>query len=224
MNTIEWILIRATGMSAVVLLTASMVLGLMMSLRMRPKRWPAVVTNDIHQFVTSLALWVTGAHLALLIVDEVSGIRLRDLVIPFMASSQPIAMGVGTIAVLALVVVWVSSINRAKIGHARWRSLHALAFVAYVMAMAHGIFGGTDTSQIWAWPVYAASIGIVGWLTMKRIQASRATQPHPHPHAPAVTRPAVVATRPALPPITDALPVLEHRPVPQHGPRKPARL
>lgn len=88
MSTIEWILIRATGMSAVVLLTASMVLGLMMSLRMRPKRWPAVVTNDIHQFVTSLALWVTGAHLALLIVDEVSASAFATSVIPFMASSQ----------------------------------------------------------------------------------------------------------------------------------------
>jgi len=222
MNTIEWILIRATGMSAVVLLTASMVLGLMMSLRMRPKRWPAVVTNDIHQFVTSLALWVTGAHLALLLVDNVSGISLRDLVIPFLASSQRIAMGVGTIAVLALAVVWITSINRTKIGHSRWRTIHFTAFVAYVMAIAHGIFGGTDTSQTWAWPVYATSVGLVGWLMMKRIRTSRT--PAPRLQAQPVARPARVVTQPALPPMADsALPVLEHRPVTQ-GPRKPVRL
>lgn len=223
MNTTEWILIRATGMSAVVLLTASMVLGLMMSLRMRPKRWPAVVTNDIHQFVTSLALWVTGAHLALLVVDNVSGIGLRDLVIPFLASSQRIAMGVGTIAVLALAVVWVSSINRAKIGHSRWRTIHYTAFLAYVMAIAHGIFGGTDTSQMWAWPVYAASVGIVGWLTMKRIRTAR--EHEPRHETPPMPRPAVVAAQRALPPTSGAaLPVLEHRPVTQQGPRKPVRL
>jgi sulfoxide reductase heme-binding subunit YedZ len=223
MNTTEWILIRATGMSAVVLLTASMVLGLMLSLRMRPKRWPAVVTNDIHQFVTSLALWVTGAHLALLIIDNASGIGLRDLVIPFLTSSQRIAMGVGTIAVLALAVVWVSSINRTTIGHSRWRTLHYTAFLAYVMAIAHGIFGGTDTSQMWAWPVYAASIAIVGWLTMTRIRTARNhAQRRP---APPVTRPAVVTAQQSLPPITGtALPVLEHRPVTQTGPRKPVRL
>ncbi len=221
MSTTEWILIRATGMSAVVALTASMVLGLMMSLKMRPKRWPAVVTNDLHQFVTSLALWITGAHLALLVVDSASGITPLDLVVPFRASSQTIAMGLGTLAVLALAVVWLTSVYRSRIGHARWRMIHYAAFAAYGMSIAHGVFGGTDTSQRWAWPVYAASVGIVGWLMAKRI-AGRTRQVSQLPAAQMPRRVAPVAQRTLPPTVGAALPVIESRH--QSAQRRPVRL
>lgn len=168
-NELEWILIRATGMSAVVLLSAAMVLGLMLSLRMRLPRWPGAVTNDLHQFVTGLALWMTGVHVLLLVIDSKSGIDLLNVVVPFTTRDQAFAMGLGTLGLLAVGVLWFTSINRTRIGYGTWRKVHHLAFAAYVVSMLHGLLGGTDTRQAWAWPVYLASAIVVGSLTAQRI-------------------------------------------------------
>lgn len=205
MGTVEWVLIRATGLSAVVVLTASMVLGLMMSLKKRSRRWPAVVTNDLHQFVSSLALALVGVHLGLLLVDSQAGIDLVDVVVPFLADSQVVAMGVGTLAVLALAAVWLSSVFRGRIGHARWRMIHGAAFGAYVMSVGHGVFSGTDTAEPWAWPMYVASVALVGWLAMLRIARSRGVRgPKMVPNV--VARSGGATSRPAsqsaLPPLS----------------------
>jgi DMSO/TMAO reductase YedYZ heme-binding membrane subunit len=207
-TTVEWILIRATGLTAVVALSASMILGLMLSLRIRSRRWPAVVTNDLHRYVTGLALWITGAHLALLVLDSYVNITLRDLFVPFVAGTRTVTTGLGTIAFLTMTVMWFTSIYRDRIGQRTWRKLHYLTFLAYVMAMAHGIFGGTDTRQIWAWPLYAASLVTVGALTWRRVRTALdvpAPSPRPavRPERPALEvgerRQSPPATRPALP-------------------------
>ncbi len=253
MSDLEWILIRATGMAAVVLLSAAMVLGLMLSLRMRPPRWPGAVTNDLHRFVTGLALWMTGVHILLLVIDSKSGIDLINVVVPFTTRDQAFAMGLGTLGVLALAVLWLTSVNRARIGYSSWRRIHHLAFGAYVVSMLHGLLGGTDTGRVWAWPVYLASAVVVGSLTALRL-ARRGIAPtgaapvpvaprlrpvaHPPPHATAPTGVTTPPRRPraavpdaaratvAPPPGgTPSLPSLGQRPAPPAAARrKPVRL
>lgn len=167
---VDWVLIRATGMTAVVLLSASMILGLMMSLRISTPRWPGRVNYDTHRFVTGVALWMVGAHLVLLLLDSWADIGLADLVIPFASGTRTFATGLGTLAFVTLTIVWFTSIQRKRLGQTAWRSLHYLTFACYLMAIGHGVLGGTDTGRIWAWPVYAASAGVVGYLTWRRIR------------------------------------------------------
>lgn len=227
-TTAEWVLIRATGMSAVVLLTASMVLGLMLSSPTRSTRWPAIVTKDLHQFVTGLSLWMVAAHATLLIVDSFVNVSLRDLFVPFMVDQRRIATGLGSMAFVTLSFVWLTSINKDRIGQRVWRKLHFLTFLVYLLAMGHGVFGGTDTRQIWAWPIYAASLVLVGGLTIARVRTARrggaamSTRPARTPAA--VARPGAAVTKRAQPaPAT--LPPLDPRgaPIPARR-RGPVRL
>ena len=170
---VDWVLIRATGMTAVVLLSASMILGLMMSLRITTPRWPGRVNYDTHRFVTGVALWVVGVHIVLLVLDSWADIDLADLVIPFASGTRTFATGLGTLAFVTLTIVWFTSIYRKRLGQTTWRSLHYLTFGCYLMAIGHGVLGGTDTGRIWAWPIYAASVGVVGCLTWQRIRTGR---------------------------------------------------
>lgn len=201
MDTALWMVARGSGLSAVVLLTGAMVLGLMLSLRLRPARWPAVVTNELHRDVTSLALWMTGLHLVTLLADSRAGIHLVNLVVPFTSAADPVWNGLGVIGLAALVAVAVSTWARGRIGHRVWRRLHHLAFVAYVMAMLHGLMAGTDTGQWWALPVYVGSLVVVGGLTLRRIEASRtAASARPPQHATGPTTPTTPTRMPTTAP------------------------
>jgi sulfoxide reductase heme-binding subunit YedZ len=162
-----------------------------------PRR-PAAVTNDVHRFVSSLALWMIGLHLLMLLVDSEAGASLANLVVPLTADYRPLATSLGVIALYAMLAVRVSTAMRRRIGHRRWRQLHGLAFVAYAAALGHGLFAGTDSSAGWARALYASSALLVAGLLVVRLTASGT----PRPPAPAaVAEPATPAGRPTLPPL-----------------------
>ena len=47
---LAWYTVRASGDTALVLLTLSMVLGLLLGLNVRSARWPRFLTNELHGF------------------------------------------------------------------------------------------------------------------------------------------------------------------------------
>jgi sulfoxide reductase heme-binding subunit YedZ len=173
LNDAEWILARGSGMAATVLLTAVVALGLALSLRLASDRWPRVLTTAGHRQLTNLALVMTGLHLAMLLVDADAAMSLADLVIPFASGYRPVATALGVLAVYVLLITWVSTLMRARLGQRRWRALHRVAIVAWVLAMLHGVFAGSDTGTPWAVFTDVAAGLVVGMLLAARIAASR---------------------------------------------------
>ena len=57
-----WYVVRAGGMVALVLLTASVVLGITLSGRARLRRWPRFALEDVHGFAGTLAGIFIGLH------------------------------------------------------------------------------------------------------------------------------------------------------------------
>jgi sulfoxide reductase heme-binding subunit YedZ len=42
-----------------------------------------------------------------------------------------------------------------------WRPVHALAYLAWPLSIAHGLFSGTDSMTWWAWSLYGGSTAAV---------------------------------------------------------------
>lgn len=221
-QAVEWYLARGSGFAAFVLLTASMAAGLALSLRLTSPRWPAVVTNDTHRWLTTLALWLTGIHLLMLLIDPESGFGVADLLVPFAAEYRPVATSLGILGMYAVVAVAVSTRLRARIGYRRWRQIHGLAFVAYVAALFHGLFGGTDTGEGWATLVYLGSAALVGGLTLLRVLRPRPVRPAGG-GAPAAARATPQASAPAKARVGSDLPPLGPRPDLSRGELPPLR-
>jgi DMSO/TMAO reductase YedYZ heme-binding membrane subunit len=94
-----------------------------------------------------------------------------------------------------LVVVVVSSWLRSKVGTTWWRRLHVLAVPAFTLALAHGVFAGTDTERPWMFAMYATTGLLVVFLTVVRAltYGYRPVRPAPAPVRSRPTEPATPA-------------------------------
>lgn len=168
----EWLIARGAGFTAFLLLTAAVTAGLALSLRFKSPRWPAIITKDLHQHLTTLSLWMLGLHLTMLVIDTKSGVPAVSALVPFRTAYRPWATSIGIVAMYTVLAVIISTKLKSRIGHKLWRKLHYLTFLAYGAALAHGLLSGTDTGATWASLIYIASAVLVGGLTIKRILGS----------------------------------------------------
>lgn len=166
-----WLLARASGMTAFVLVTASVLAGLTLKARPLGTRVRSVTVTEVHRSLALSGLLLVAVHGAALVADRASGLSLPDLVVPGLSSYRPLATALGVLAAEALVVVYASFGLRKRIGTARWRSLHRLSFAVFAAAAAHGILAGTDTGAPWAQGLYAGAVGAVAAATAWRVLA-----------------------------------------------------
>ncbi len=170
---LAWDIARAGGLVAFGLLTASVCLGLVVSMRFTSPRWPRFVTNDLHQYLTVLALAFLVVHITGVVVDPYSHISLLQAVVPFRAHWRPLPLSLGIVSCELMLAIWVSSRFRARIGYRWWRRVHYLTFAVFVGALVHGIYSGTDTHQPWVQALYVVAVVSVAGLVTRRIVLSR---------------------------------------------------
>ena len=192
-NAVTWDTARAGGLISFVLLTASVSLGLILRNRWQSGRWPRLVTNELHGYVSLLALVFITVHVIAVAIDPFTHFGLAAVLVPFASHYRPIWMGLGIVALYLLLAVWVSTRLRRRIGHRLWRQIHVLAFAVYGAATLHGLGTGSDTRAAWAVALYAASVGLVGTLLAIRLLAPAGRDVRPRPLAASAAAVAVLA-------------------------------
>ena len=140
-----WYLTRGSGIVALVLLTASVVLGVLEVKRWSTDRWPRFVTAGLHKNVSLLAVVFLGLHIATTVVDGFAPIGWLDAVVPFRSGYRPLWLGLGAIAVDLLIALVVTSLLRVRIGYRTWRVVHWAAYACWPIAVLHGLGTGSDT-------------------------------------------------------------------------------
>src|ERR1022692_2398985 len=119
-----WYLARGTGVVALVLLTASVVLGILGSLRFSAPRWPRFAIDALHRDVSLLVLAVLAVHIVTSVLDSFAPIKLTDAVIPFASSYRPLWLGLGALSFDILVALTITSVARRRLGFRAWRAVH----------------------------------------------------------------------------------------------------
>ena len=161
-----WYVTRATGVVSLVLLTASVVLGVTETVRWASDRWPRFVTAGIHKNVSLTATAFIAVHIVTAIVDGFAPIGWLDTVVPFHSAYRPIWLGLGTVAFDLLVAIAVTSLLRQRIGHRAWRIVHWAAYACWPVALLHGLGTGTDakTTSLFALElVCMAAVVVAVW-------------------------------------------------------------
>lgn len=144
-----WYLTRGSGAVALLLLTASVVLGVANTTRWKTDRWPRFIVYGLHRNVTLLALVFTVVHVITTIVDSFAPIGLVDTFIPFLSPYRPFWLGMGTVAFDLLLALIVTSFLRRRIGTRAWKAVHWLAYASWPVAMLHSLGTGSDAKSGW---------------------------------------------------------------------------
>lgn len=156
-----WYASRAGGTLALLLLTATVVLGIASGGRARPRRIGRFELGVLHRNLSLLTLVFLVVHVVTAVLDPFVHLGWAVSVVPFGASYRPLWLGLGTAGLDLLLAVAVTSALRRRLGVRRWKTVHWLAYAAWPLALFHGVGTGTDTRlplQLW---LYAGCLGAV---------------------------------------------------------------
>lgn len=164
-----WLLARASGLTAYLLLTASVLAGLVLKSRPFGRALRPAAVTDLHRFLSLLGLGALAIHGLTLVLDHAVPIGLRELLLPGVAGYRPLWTGAGVVAGELMALIVASFWLRRLIGTRTWRRLHWLTYATFALATAHGLAAGTDSSRPWALGLYVGAVGAVSAATAWRI-------------------------------------------------------
>lgn len=142
-----WITSRAAGGAALLLASASVALGLLMSSRRK-----SVNKRDlraVHEALSLTTLAMVALHGLSLLGDSFLRPGLEGIAIPFAGDYRPFWTGLGIVAGYGLGILGLGYYLRNWIGVARWRRLHRLTAGFWALAIVHTIGAGSDAAQPW---------------------------------------------------------------------------
>lgn len=178
-----WLLARATGLTAYVFLTASVLAGLVLKSRPFASLKPAIVT-DLHRTIALFSLGALALHGLTLVLDKTVEIGLGALLVPGLAPYRPLWTGLGVLAGELMLVIYASFSLRRRIGQRNWRRLHWATYATFAFATLHGLLAGSDSGAVWALGLYLGAVGAVASATAWRalVPPARPTpRPRPQP-------------------------------------------
>lgn len=155
-----WYLTRGSGVVALLLLTASVVLGVLSTVRWRTDRWPRFTVSGLHRNLTLLSIVFVALHVVTTVLDGYAPVRLQDAVVPFISRYRPVWLGLGAVAFDLLLALVITSLLRARVGYRLWRGFHWLAYASWPVALVHALGTGSDARITWMVAVGLGALGI----------------------------------------------------------------
>ena len=168
-SKIPWYFVRSSGTVAYLLMAGSTIWGLLLSTKIIKEGIPAVISLAMHNTLSWLAIALAGLHALALLFDSYFPYTFANIAVPFTGPYRPFGVGLGIIGFYLMFFSAVSFYFRKQIGQKRWRKLHYLTFLLFIMVTFHGIKAGTDTSNSGMILVYWAIGLLVLFLTNYRL-------------------------------------------------------
>jgi DMSO/TMAO reductase YedYZ heme-binding membrane subunit len=190
-----WLAARATGLTALVLLTGQVTLGLVLSHPTNQSTWK--LSKRIFPWHENLLVFIVSflaVHVVFLVLDPYAGVGIGGALIPGLSSYRTVPVAVGVVALYALVITGLTARYPKRLPTGWWLKLHRFSVVVFVGAWFHGVLAGTDSQAFL--PAYIALGSVVLAAAAYRYWVVRHTRP-------AVARPAAT-NPPARNPVAQA--------------------
>lgn len=169
-----WLLGRASGFTAYVLLLALVVTGLVLSHPAASRLgWPRPATRlRLHIALAVFTLAFTVLHVVVLATDPWAQVGWAGAVLPMASQYRPVPVTLGVLAAWSALVTGVSAALAGRLAARVWWPVHQAAAVALVLVWGHGVLAGADTKAL-LW-FYLASGALVLALGLSRYTARTA--------------------------------------------------
>lgn len=179
LHYVWWLVSRASGLVALVLISLSVLMGLSMAAHVLRRPGLKRTVARLHEHVALAALGAIGLHGLSLLGDGWLKPGLRGIAVPFAMSYRPAFTAAGILAGYLFLLIGPSFYLRRRIGARRWRKLHRLSVAIWVLAVVHTLGAGTDAGAVWLRALVFAPLAPVVYLLVLRIVRAGARDRHP---------------------------------------------
>ena len=144
-----WLASRASGIVALVLIAASVTIGLGMAARAFKKPGLPRVLIAVHEHAALAALVAIAVHGLTLLGDAWLNPGPLGIAVPFVIDHEPVFTGLGIIGGYLAAILGLTFYIRRRVGTRRWRNLHRLTPLVYLLGVIHTLGSGTDAGRPW---------------------------------------------------------------------------
>jgi sulfoxide reductase heme-binding subunit YedZ len=171
-STVSWYISRATGVVTLLLFTAVLVLGLLVTRKGRLPGLPGFAVTSLHRNLSLLGLAFVVLHVLTAVLDGYVSIPLVSAVIPFTSGYERFWLGLGAVALDLIIAISLTSLARGRLPRRWWRPVHLLAYLSWPVAFAHGLGASRDLRQGWLLDLAAGCALLVLAATIWRLAAA----------------------------------------------------
>lgn len=166
-----WIVGRASGVTAYLLMVTLVLMGLLLSHPWRSRIQRPSNANRIRLHVT-LALFTAvfvAVHVVVLATDRYAGVGWRGALLPMGAAYRPVATTLGLTGLWAGLLAGLTAGAASRVPTWLWWPIHKVSALALVLVWLHGVLGGGDTAALLA--LYLVTGGLVCVVALGRYTA-----------------------------------------------------
>ena len=137
------------GLCATGLLTFNFLLGMMLSTAYKrsvywerlPEPVKKLSIDDLHNWTAYIALLFVLLHPLFLLIDPGNKFTIIDIVLPLHAPKQPTVVLLGSLSLLALLIVIITTqkVIKKRMGFRFWKNVHLISYGTALLFLFHGL-------------------------------------------------------------------------------------
>lgn len=166
-STALWYVSRATGVVALLLMTAVLLLGLLVSRRGKLPGLPKFAVTGLHRNLSLIAVVFVGLHVLTAVTDGYVDIPLYSAFVPLTSPYERPWLALGAVSLDLSLAIIVTSLVRTRIGRKTWMGVHWLAYLSWPVAWLHSYTAAPDMRSGWLFLLAIADLLLVvvavGW-------------------------------------------------------------
>lgn len=180
---IWWYVTRASAMIAWVLMTLSVVWGILLSTRIFRNSDNPGWLQDLHKYLGGASIIMVLLHMVSLMLDGWLKFTLPEVLVPFVTDYRALPVALGIIAFYLLIAVQSTSLLMARLPRSAWKAIHYSSYAILGLVAFHAGLSGTDVGSNWyglissAVIVLALTAVLTRMLARKRVTGTAAPSP-----------------------------------------------
>jgi ferredoxin len=112
----------------------------------------------IHMTIALFGISLGLVHAGVQLAVPNGSIDLIHALVPFTNDNDPIGVGIATIATEIFVAAALAVGVQKKLGYSRFRAVHSLVYIAFMLVAGHMLISGSDMAHPIAWGSVVASV------------------------------------------------------------------
>jgi methionine sulfoxide reductase heme-binding subunit len=171
-STFLWYASRATGVVALLLMTAVVLLGLLVARSGKLPGLPRFAVTGLHRNLSLISVAFVALHVLTAVTDGYVSIPLTAAVMPLASGYESLELSFGAVSLDLALALIVTSLIRSRLNPKTWRAIHLLAYLSWPVAWLHSFTAATDLHSGWMLLLAIADLLVVVIAVVWRLAAA----------------------------------------------------